>query len=118
VTRSSCRRPGLGLAFAAILALSTTAFAQPAPADYTDETAMPAGRRGERIRQVLDAVNSGDRVHIEALVKAAFGGSFRDIPLGDHLDALGGLHDQSQGLEFHATTASRCASTASSTWAR
>jgi CubicO group peptidase (beta-lactamase class C family) len=102
VTRSSSRPARRALALAVTLLLATaTAFAQPAPGDYTDDTSLPPGRRGERIRQVLDAVNAGDRAHIEALVKAAFGGSFRDIPLGDHLDALGGLHDSSHGLDLY-----------------
>ncbi|HYN01305.1 MAG TPA: serine hydrolase domain-containing protein [Vicinamibacteria bacterium] len=86
---------------AILLLAMVSAFAQPAPADYTDDTALPAGRRGERIRQVLDAVNLGDRARIEALVKDAFGGPFREIPLEDHLGALGGLHDSSRGLDFY-----------------
>ena len=80
---------------------AVTAFAQPAPGDYTDDTTLPAGRRGERIRQVLDAVNSGDRARVEALVKDAFGGPFREIPLDEHLGALGGLYDRSRGLDFY-----------------
>jgi CubicO group peptidase (beta-lactamase class C family) len=84
----------------ALLVLATTALAQPAP-DYTDETTPPAGRRGERIRQVLDAINSGDASRIEALVKDAFGGLFREMPMDEHLGALGDLHDRSQGLDFY-----------------
>ena len=91
-----------GAIAAAILLLATApAFTQQAPGDYTDDTSLPAGRRGERIRQVLDAVNSGERARIESLVKDAFGGPFREIPLEDHLGALGGLHDSSRGLDFH-----------------
>jgi len=50
---------------------------------------------------VLDAVNSGDPARVEALVKDAFGGPFREIPLEQHVGALGGLHDGSRGLDFH-----------------
>ncbi len=96
-----CREGLTGAVAAAILVLATTAFAQPAPGDYVDETSLPSGRRGERIRQVLDAVNSGDGSRIEALVKDAFGGLFREIPLEEHLDALGGLYDRSHGLDFY-----------------
>jgi CubicO group peptidase (beta-lactamase class C family) len=85
---------------ALLLALATVALAQPAP-DYVDEETPPAGRRGERIRQVLDAVSSGEAARVEALVKDAFAGPFADIPLDQHLDVLLGLHDQSQGLDFH-----------------
>ena len=78
-----------GKVAAALLLLTTPGLAQPAPGDYTDDPTLPAGRRGERIRQVLDAVNSGERAPIEALVKDAFGGPFREMPLEQHLDALG-----------------------------
>jgi CubicO group peptidase (beta-lactamase class C family) len=90
-----------GAIAAALLFLTTPAFAQPAPGDYTDDTTRPAGRRGERIQQVLDAVNSGDRAQIEALVKDAFGGPFREMPLEQHLGALGGFYDRSRGLDFY-----------------
>jgi CubicO group peptidase (beta-lactamase class C family) len=102
VNPSRGRRATLpGTIAAALVLLTTPAFAQPAPAQYTDDTARPAGRRGERVQQVLDAVNSGERTAIEALVKDAFGGSFREIPLEQHLGAIGGLHDGSHGLEFY-----------------
>ena len=90
-----------GAVAAALLVLATTAFAQPAPSDYTDDTALPQGRRGERIRQVLEAVNSGDPARVEALVKDAFGGPFRDIPLEQHQGALLGLYDRSRGVDLH-----------------
>jgi CubicO group peptidase (beta-lactamase class C family) len=90
-----------GIAAATFFLVTATVFAQPAPGEYADDTARPAGRRGERIQQVLDAVNSGDRARIEALVKDAFGGPFREIPLEEHVGALLGLHDRSRGLDFH-----------------
>ena len=99
---SRSRRATLAGSIAAtLLFLATPGHAQPAPGDYTDDPARPAGRRGERIQQVLDAVNSGERAPIEALVKDAFGGPFREIPLEQHLGALGGFHDRSRGLDFY-----------------
>jgi len=88
-------------ALAEVVLAATLALAQPAPADFTDATGPPSGRRGERIREVLDAVNSGDTGRIETLVKTAFGGPFREMPLQDHLDALLGLHDRSRGIDFY-----------------
>lgn len=103
MNRSRSHRATFARAIAAAILLLATApaFAQQAPGDYTDDTTLPSGRRGERVRQVLDAVNSGDPARIEALVKDAFGGPFREIPLEDHLGALGGLYDGSRGLDFH-----------------
>jgi CubicO group peptidase (beta-lactamase class C family) len=85
----------------ALGAAAATVAAQPAPADYADKTTLPAGARGERILQVLQAVDSGEPDRIEALVKDAFGGAFRDLPLDQHLDVLLGLHDRTRGLELH-----------------
>jgi CubicO group peptidase (beta-lactamase class C family) len=84
-----------------ILLLATAALAQPAPGDYDDDTSLPPGRRGERIQQVLDAVNSGDPTRIEALVKDAFGGAFREIPMDQHRGAILGFYDRSRGLHFY-----------------
>ena len=99
--RSEPRRPlVLGGAFIVLL-LAATAFAQPA-GDYTDDTTLPAGRRGERTRQLLEAVSSGEPARIEALVKDAFGGLFGRAPMDEHLGALGDLYDRSHGLDFYA----------------
>jgi CubicO group peptidase (beta-lactamase class C family) len=83
------------------LVLAATALSQPAPSEYRDDPSLPAGRRGERIREVVDAVNSGDPARIATLARDAFGGPFRDIPVEEHQDALLGLHDGSRGLDVH-----------------
>ena len=88
-------------ATASLCLMAAIASGQPPGGDYSDDTALPGGKRGERIRQLLDAVNSGDPSKLEALVKDAFGGTFREMPLEVHLDALGGLYDGSRGLDFH-----------------
>ena len=90
------------LALSILLLVAVHAGAQPAPTDYTDDTSPPAGRRGERVRQVLDTINSGDPARVEALVKDAFGGRFREIPVDAHVRALMGLHDGSRGLDFYS----------------
>lgn len=89
------------LAVASLVLTAALASAQATPGDYTDDTTLPASKRGERILQVLDAVNSGERARIEALVKDAFAGAFREAPLERHLGALGGLYDRSRGLDFY-----------------
>jgi Beta-lactamase len=50
---------------------------------------------------VLDAVNSGDLARVEALVKDAFGGPFREIPMEQHRGAFLGFYDRSRGLDFY-----------------
>jgi CubicO group peptidase (beta-lactamase class C family) len=100
--RSNGRTGALGwpLAVAAVLCAAVGA-AQPAR-DYTDDTTPPTGIRGERIRQVLAAITAGEAGRFEALVKDAFGGPFREIPLEAHLNALGRMHDSTGGLDFQA----------------
>jgi CubicO group peptidase (beta-lactamase class C family) len=51
MSRSSRLRRLPGIVVAAILGFAATVFAQPAPSDFTGDTAMPPGLRGERIRQ-------------------------------------------------------------------
>jgi CubicO group peptidase (beta-lactamase class C family) len=89
------------LAVAGVLLAPEIVFAQATPGDYTDATSLPDGKRGDRVRQVLEAVNSGEPSKLEALVQDAFGGPLREMPLEEHLGALGGLYDRSRGLDFY-----------------
>jgi CubicO group peptidase (beta-lactamase class C family) len=92
------RRLALGL-----LALFTTlgvAAAQPASPDFTDDRALPAGKRGERIRELIDTVNSGDPARIEQLAKS-FGGEFAKIPVAEHVEQIGNMNAASQGFELY-----------------
>lgn len=85
-----------------LLTLAALVAAAPPPApDYTDETRLPDGRRGERIRQVLAAIESGDAERVDALVQEAFAGRLRELPIEEHRSELLGLHDRSQGLDFY-----------------
>ena len=93
------RRAAVLLSLLALAAV--VAAAQPPAPDYLDETRLPDGRRGERIRQVLDVVNSGDAGRVDALVKDAFAGRLRELPIDEHRSELLGLYDRSQGLDFH-----------------
>jgi CubicO group peptidase (beta-lactamase class C family) len=94
--------PAVGaFALMALLFVPARGTAQPPAPEFTDDTTVPAGRRGERIRQVLDAINSGDPARIDALATDAFAGRFRDMPPDAHRRALLGLHDGSRGLDFH-----------------
>jgi hypothetical protein len=96
------RRGRKAAARAALLMLALPLFAQSPPGDYADEEALPPGKRGDRIQQVLAALDSGEPAAIEALVKDAFTPSFRDqVSLADHLSALLFFHDQSGGFELH-----------------
>ncbi|HEY6547941.1 MAG TPA: serine hydrolase domain-containing protein [Vicinamibacteria bacterium] len=95
--------PAIGALAALTLLLLCPGGVRAQGGDFTDERALPAGKRGERVRQTLEAVNSGEDALRRALVAEAFAPSFRDaFPIGGHLDVLGGVHDRSRGLDFVA----------------
>jgi len=96
-------RAGRAAVLLSVLAFASAAVAQAPPPDYADDTRAPAGRRGERIRQLIDVVNSGDLARVDALVADAFGGPFRDLPKDAHRDALLSLHDGSRRIELYST---------------
>jgi len=84
-----------------VLVAPVTGSAQPAPGAFTDEPGWPKGPRGERIRQVVEAISSGDAKALEAVVREAFAPSFRDRePLEQHLAVLGRAHEVTQGYDF------------------
>jgi CubicO group peptidase (beta-lactamase class C family) len=84
------------------LFLGAPLFAQTTPGDYTDERSLPAGARGEMIRAVLDALDSGEPAKLESLVKDTFAPGFRDrFPISEHVEALASFHDRSHGFDFY-----------------
>ncbi len=103
----SLRRFPAGQIAATLVLAALAALAQPGPnRSLKDEKSLPQGRRGERIRQVLEAVSSGDPARIDALVGDAFGGPFAALPIEQHEQALGDWYDRSRGLEFHGVRGS------------
>lgn len=91
----------VGLAAASIALVGGAAAAQPGP--YRDVPELPAGPVGERVRQLLDTVNSGDPDRVRTLVGEAFTPEFRDFaPMDEHLAVFGQVHRGSGGrLSFH-----------------
>jgi CubicO group peptidase (beta-lactamase class C family) len=99
--RNARARRGAGIALAIVVAalLAGRSPAQ-APPDFTDEAGLPGGKRGERVRQVLEALQSGEGARLEGLVRDVFAPSFRDaVPLEQHLAVLGEWADASRGYE-------------------
>lgn len=73
-----------------------------AAAGYHDEKELPAGPVGERARQLVDAISSGDPEVLQSLVETAFAPGFRDAaPMEEHLAVLGGTHRQSRGYDIY-----------------
>jgi len=102
MTRRLAAATSAAMTLLLVLAIAGTVLAQTTPGDYTDDKALPAGARGERIRAVLEAVNAGEPAGVEALVKTAFATEFRDrFPLSEHVETLLAFHDRSRGFDLY-----------------
>ena len=71
------------------------------PPSFKDERALPPGPVGERIRGLLDAVNSGDPDKIRKFVSEGFLSSHAPASIAERAAFLLHLHDQSQGFDLH-----------------
>lgn len=105
---SRCRTVRRTSTLALLLALSLLSAAPAPPAgaqtagEYRDEPGLPEGAAGERVQEVLEAVNGGDPEALRRLVETAFAPEFRDaVPMEHHLAVLGDLHRRSGGFELH-----------------
>jgi len=84
------------------LADGAVAIAQQTRGPYTDVRQLPDGAIGERIREVIDTINSNDAAKIRALIEKSFAPSFRDMaPMEQHIEICRGIYEQSRGFEFY-----------------
>ncbi len=93
------------LVFALILGFSLlTSLAQrPGEQSFRDESVMPAGKKGERIRSVIETVNSNDPERIRRFLMQNCSEEFRNIvPIDDHISVFLGLGRQTGGIDFHS----------------
>jgi CubicO group peptidase (beta-lactamase class C family) len=79
---------------------SVTACAQQPSAGTIDS---PAVRRG---RELIQFINSGDRVAAATYIKENYAPEFMRIPLSQHLNFVSQMHDMSRGVEFHGVQSS------------
>ena len=74
---------------------------QPGEQSFSDSPALPQGIEGERIRSVLDAVNSGDPVRIRRFINEDCAGPFKsEIPFGEHVRMFGRFLGETGGVDF------------------
>ena len=79
------------------------ASAQPSRGAFTDVPKLPDGPVGQRITELLEAVNANDPEKVRALVNNAFTAEFRDFaPMERHQAVFAGVYNRSRGLEFHS----------------
>ena len=83
-----------------LLLSSVTVGAQQPAADATES---PAVRRG---RELIQLLNSGDRVAAAAYIKETYGPEFMRIPLAQHLNFVSQVHDTTRGVEVQGVQSS------------
>ncbi len=77
--------------------------AQQTLGDYTDVRGMPTGYVGERITELLDAVNSNDAEKVKSFVSKRFGPELMNFgTMEDHLGVFAQVYRESRGLEFYS----------------
>ena len=69
---------------------------------FEDNPAMPGGVKGERIRSLIDTVNSGDAGRIRRFLSEECTEEFRTMaPMETHINVFLGLLRETGGIEFH-----------------
>jgi CubicO group peptidase (beta-lactamase class C family) len=75
----------------------------PGKIGYKDESILPGGKKGERIRSLIATVNSNDPTQIRRFVEEAFTEKFQNIaPMEGHINVVQGIHQQTGGVDFHS----------------
>jgi len=70
---------------------------------YKDEPVMPGGKKGERIRSLIAAVNSNDPAQIRRFVEEAFTERFQKFAsMEQHIDVFFDFSHQTGGVDFHS----------------
>ncbi len=88
---------------ALLLAPFFTLAQQPANDACQDDTNMPAGLRGERIRALLEAMNSNNPATIQAFLEAHAAENFRQVvPMEEHVSAFQGTYRMTGGVDFYS----------------
>lgn len=75
----------------------------PGETSYSDESVMPAGKKGERIRSLIATVNSNDPDQISRSIKEEFTEKFKKFaPMEEHINVFLNFSRQTGGIDFHS----------------
>jgi CubicO group peptidase (beta-lactamase class C family) len=88
----------------ACLLLFQVLFAQaPGEISYKDESVMPAGKKGERIRSLIATINSNDPAQIRRFIEEALTEEFQKFaPMEEHINVVLDLFRETGGVDFHS----------------
>ena len=75
----------------------------PGEISYDDESVMPAGKKGERIRSLIATVNSNDPDQISRSIKEESTEKFQKFaPMEEHINLFLNFSRQTGGIDFHS----------------
>jgi len=79
-------------------------FAQaPGEISYKDESVMPAGKKGERIRSLIATINSNDPAQIRRFVEETLTERFQKLaPMEEHINVVLDFYRETGGVDFHS----------------
>jgi len=76
---------------------------QPGEISYHDESVMPGGKAGERIRSIINTLNANDPERVRRFIGGECTEAFRDFaPMDEHIGVFLGLHRMTGGVDFHS----------------
>lgn len=76
---------------------------QATPGPFTDVKQLPDTPAGQRVKELIDVINSGDRERVREFVGEALAPTFRDrVPLDEHLSTFADVHRSTGGVDFYS----------------
>lgn len=95
-------RKSLGVLFLFMFLLQPALAQQAGEISYQDESVVPGGRIGERIRSLLETFNSNDPERIRRFIQDECTVRFRDFaPMEEHIQVFQGQYREWGGADFH-----------------
>ena len=76
---------------------------QPGEISFSDESVMPEGEKGERIRSLIDTLNSNDQERIRRFLEEECTERFLNFaPMEEHIQVFQGTHRTWGKITFHS----------------
>jgi CubicO group peptidase (beta-lactamase class C family) len=96
-------RKKLLVAIACLLFFQVLLAQAPGEISYKDESVMPAGKKGERIRSLIATINSNDPAQIRRFIEEALTEEFQKFaPMEEHINVVLDLFRETGGVDFHS----------------
>ena len=96
-------RKFISILFLLFFAFQLALAQQPGEVSYHDESVMPAGIKGERIKATIAAINANDPDRIREFIKTHCTERFQNfVPMDQHIDVFMSFYQETGGIDFHS----------------